>query len=104
MNFSIRDLFWLTLTVGLGTGWVVSNYSWWRSSQAADAERVAVTRQAIKLRDVLRLAKKENDRLEDRTLRALRAADDMRRRQIITGEHIEIDWTVLDEPIPDISP
>jgi hypothetical protein len=104
MKFSIRDLFWLTLTVGLGVGWGVSNYSWWRSSQAADSERFAVTRQAIKLRDVLRLAKKENDRLEDGTLRALRAADDMRRRQIITGEYIEIDWTVLDEPIPDKSP
>jgi hypothetical protein len=93
MRFSIRDLFLVTVIVALALGW-------WLHSRALDANRKAVIQHAEKVKTVLRTAKAECRQLE-------RDVEFFKDATIAGGimfhyqpKSHDVDWTVLEEPIP----
>jgi hypothetical protein len=98
MKFTIRDLFLATVIVALAVGW-------WVHSRVAEANRQAVIRHANKLRDVLATAKGKCGQLEDDVELSNSFIGKASRGEPIPDfgglrDNYEVDWTVLDEPIP----
>jgi sensor domain CHASE-containing protein len=94
MKFFIRDLLWLTVVVALGLGW-------WLHYRAIDADRKAVIRHAAKVKTVLTTAKSRCGQLE-------KDVEFFKDAAIAGGVIIryhrksqDVDWTVVEEPIPD---
>ena len=92
MKFTIRDLLWLTVVVGMGLGW-------WLHYRAVDHHRQALRAHAEYVRSVLEDAKLQCSQLE---------LDVKFYRSVKPGQPVlsymrpgyDVDWEVLDTPIP----
>lgn len=94
MRFFIRDLFWLTLVVAMGLGW-------WLHYRTMHANRQAVVRHAERAMESLRNAKNRCEVLERDAKFYLDAARESGAIiRYLSFAPAEVDWTVLDEPIP----
>lgn len=92
-QFTLRDLFWATLTVSLGLAWLL-HY------QAVDTKRRAAIQSAERNRSVLMNAKRESDQLK-------KDVEFFKNATVAAGVIVhyhrkiqDVDWTVLEEPIP----
>jgi len=100
-RFSIRDLLLSTVIVAVAFGWWVHDHAWRVHYRAVNEDRSAIVGKAIKLRDALRLAKRENDSLHDETLEAIRKQNEMSKWQSISAERVLVDWSLVDEKLPE---
>ena len=91
-RFALRDLFWATLVVAMGLGW-------WLHYREVNAHRKAFVLHAESLKETLIRAKTQNEQLKGNVDFLLK----MRRSETPPDFSIwwnNVDWTVLDEPIP----
>jgi hypothetical protein len=93
LRFSIRDLFWATLAVALVLGW-------WLHYRSIEANRRAVVQHAEKVRSVLTAAKAQCEQLERDADFYKTAALHGRFPRTYLRPMFDVDWAVLNEPIP----
>jgi hypothetical protein len=87
MRFSIRDLLWVSLVVGLCLSLWPHHQVIDARREAADDRRAAAANQARRFRDTLVIAKEANEQL---------AAD---ARYSRTRRHVHVGWHILNEPL-----
>jgi hypothetical protein len=85
MRFSIRELFWLTLVVGLASALWIER----RAHYETDARRLEAIAQAQRLRATVIAAKKSDTRLHHILTERIGGSYSFN----------VVDWDVLDEPI-----
>ena len=98
-RFSIRDLLWATLVVALALGWLLHYRAVEAKRQQAIIGAQKVVEHAKQVRNVLAIAQKQCEQLEE-DVAFHRSHPPMTWRGSHVSVKYNINWKVLDEPLP----
>ena len=99
-RFSIRDLFWAILVVAMGLGWGLHYRAVEAKRQEAIRGAQNVVDHAKKLKQVLGMAQNESDQLKKDVRFFSDAAWKNGASISYLSARYNVNWKVLDEPIP----
>ena len=97
MKFTIRDLFLLTLIVGLSIGWSISYFRSREAYRSLQSDHKELRDLTITLRDEFRDAKAEYDLVNQDLNRALMARN---KTGLPVRQGYVINWKLSEVPIP----